>query len=256
MRLLVVNPNTGEAVTQRLRDAVAAAAGPAHTVDAVTARFGARYIACEASYAVAAHAVLDAWAAHRAADAAGAPPPDAVLVGCFGDPGVTALRELSGRPAVGLAEAAMREAAARGRYVVVTGGAAWGPMLHRLALALGLADALAGIRLVAASGAELAADPDAAVTLLRDACRAAVTASPGVRSVVLGGAGLAGLAERIQDGLDVPLVDSVAAGARAVLALALADSGSERDGDACAAVPPATRWHGLSPALIRALDAR
>ena len=34
-----------------------------------------------------------------------------MLVGCFGEPGCIALRELAGVPVIGLAEAAMREAA-------------------------------------------------------------------------------------------------------------------------------------------------
>ena len=48
-----------------------AKSAPALKVHTVTARFGAPYIASEASYAVAQHAVLDAWAAARGARASG-----------------------------------------------------------------------------------------------------------------------------------------------------------------------------------------
>jgi Asp/Glu/hydantoin racemase len=113
----------------------------------------------------------------------------------------------------------MREAAARGRFAIVTGGAAWGPMLVRLARALDLADRLARVSIVAATGAELAADRERAVTILSDAC---LGAAQGVDAVVLGGAGLAGMAEAIASAagprLTVPLVDSVDAAARAALA--------------------------------------
>ncbi|WP_010106824.1 aspartate/glutamate racemase family protein, partial [Verminephrobacter aporrectodeae] len=122
------------------------------------ARFGAPYIACEASYAVAAHTALDAWA-HALAQPR--QQPDAVLIGCFGDPGLMALRESSPAPVTGLAEASFIEAARHGRYAIVTGGARWAPMLHRLAQALGQAQALAGIHTVAPTGAQLAADPEA-----------------------------------------------------------------------------------------------
>lgn len=212
-QLLVVNPNTSRAVSALLQQHVQAAAGPQVQVRTVTARFGAPYIADEASYAVAAHAALDAWAAALAAPHAA---PDAVLLGCFGDPGLLALRESSPVPVTGLAEAAFAEAGRHGRFAVVTGGVRWAPMLQRLAQALGHAPALAGIRTVVPTGAELAGDVDAAHVLLQQACRDAVR-DFGAQAVILGGAGLAGMAAAIQPALDVPLIDSVAAGARQAL---------------------------------------
>lgn len=209
-QLLVINPNTSEHVSALLRRHVQAAVGEQVEVHAATARFGAPYIACEASYAVAAHATLDAWA-HALQPRAGAP--DAVLIGCFGDPGLLALRESSPVPVTGLAEASFIAAARHGRFAIVTGGIRWAPMLQRLAHALGHAPALAGIHTVAPTGAQLSADPDAACAVLADACRAAVH-KWNVQSVILGGAGLAGLAARIQPLVPVPVIDSVVAGAR------------------------------------------
>ncbi|WP_053843206.1 aspartate/glutamate racemase family protein [Paracidovorax avenae] len=206
--LLVINPNTSTAVSTLLQHHVQAAAAHA-AVRTVTARFGAPYIACEASYAVAGHAVLDAWAEALAAPQ---PAPDAVLIGCFGDPGLFALRECSPAPVTGLAEASFLAAARHGRFGVVTGGERWEAMLLRLAQALGHADRLAGVRTVAPSGAELAADPAGARALLARACQA-MAREPGVQAVVLGGAGLAGMAKAVQSQVDVPVIDSVEAGA-------------------------------------------
>lgn len=209
-RLLVVNPNTSASVTALLQQHVQAEVGPGLAVQGVTARFGAPYIADEATYAVAAHAALDAWSAALAEPGARY---DAVLVGCFGDPGLLALRESSTVPVSGLAEASFAEAARLGRFAVVTGGMAWDPMLRRLAQALGYGEALAGVRTVAPTGAQLAADPAGARQLLAAACRDAAR-DFGARCVIVGGAGLAGFAAALQPGLDVPLVDSVLAGAR------------------------------------------
>lgn len=157
--LLIVNPNTSTSVSDLLQRHAQAAASPDLVVRTVTARFGAPYIACEASYAVAGHALLDAWSA---ALLDGEPTPQAVLIGCFGDPALQALRESSPVPVCGLAQASFAQAARLGRFVVVTGGARWAPMLRRLADALGVGSALAGIHTVAPSGAQLAADPVAA----------------------------------------------------------------------------------------------
>ena len=207
-RLLVINPNTSERVSALLQRHVQAAAGSHVTVRTITARFGAPYIADEASYAVAGHASLDAWAAALASDE---PAPDAVLIGCFGDPGLMALRESSPAPVTGLAEAAFIEAARHGRYAIVTGGERWGPMLQRLAQALGQAQQLAGIHTVAPTGAQLAADPAGAQRLLAQACRDAAH-QLGVQAVILGGAGLAGMAAAVQAQVPVPVIDSVIAG--------------------------------------------
>jgi allantoin racemase len=240
VKLLVVNPNTTASVTETLRRHVQAAAGAAVEVQATSARFGASYIASETSFAVAAHAALDAYAAHAAAHGA----PDVILVGCFGDPGVEALREATALPVVGLAEAAMRAAARHGRFAIVTGGAAWQPMLGRLARALELDKHVSGIHIVAPTGAQLAADSGAALALLRGAC---VRAASGADCVVLGGAALAGMAATIAPALAVPLIDSVIAGAEAALAaLAAVASPPGR-------APTSVAWRGVSAELAQLL---
>jgi allantoin racemase len=235
--LLVINPNTSDSVTGLLRTHVLAASAPDVAVHTVTARFGARYISSEASYAVAGHAALDAWADWLAQ---GGPVPDSVLVGCFGDPGLLALRECSAAPVIGLAEAAFIEAAQHGRFAVVTGGAAWKPMLQRLAYSLGYGDSLAHIHTVEATGAELAADPQAACALLAKAC-CEVAQTTGVQAVILGGAGLAGMAAQVQAAVGVPVIDSVLAGARQAML-------APRSAQSCSALPGL--WTGLSPALM------
>jgi allantoin racemase len=222
-RLLLVNPNTSVAVTGQLVEHVRAALGPSVEIVAATARFGAAYIASETSYAIAAHAVLDSYA-QFGRDC------DAVLIGCFGDPGAFAMRELTPVPVIGLAEAAMREAARHGRFAIVTGGARWRVMLQRLAESLGLAEQLAAIHLVERTGAQLAADPVAARRVLADACRRAA-ADRGIKSVILGGAALAGMAEDFAATLDLPLIDSVTAGATAIGAALTARPAADRAGD-------------------------
>ena len=224
--LLVINPNTSASINALLQSQVQKAVGSAAQVRTLGARFGAAYIASEATYAVAQHAVLDTWAVSLSK----AQRPDAVLIGCFGDPGLFALREGAGVPVGGLAEASFASAAAHGRFAIVTGGERWRPMLSRLAHALGYADALCGIHTVAPSGAELAADPQGARTLLAEACREAAERF-GAQAVILGGAGLAGMAADIEDQLAVPLIDSVQAGAQWALQALLqapstADAGS------------------------------
>lgn len=212
--LLVINPNTSEGVTHDLHRQLQAALGTGVAVRSVTARFGAPYIADEASYAVAAHATLDAWqrdraAAQHRADAR----TDAVLIGCFGDPGLHALRECCTGPVTGLAEAALAQAAALGDCAIVTGGDRWGPMLRRICLGLPHGERVRGIVTVALTGGQLRQDPATAETVLLAACQQAIAQYPGVASLIIGGAALGGWAARLQSRVALPLIDSVLAGA-------------------------------------------
>lgn len=240
--LLLINPNTSEPVTALMAGVIRPLLPPGVELVTVTARLGASYIASEAAYAVAAHATLDAWAAFRA----GGGRCDAVLLGCFGDPGIAALREVAGVPVMGLAEAALREAAALGPHAIVTGGAAWRPMLERFAIANGLSEGLAGIHVVEKSGVELMGMPDGGAGELLGSLRAA--AAPPVRAVVIGGAALGGIAQKVASQVAVPLIDSVQAGARWAAATLQAPRVQP------VSVDPGVRWSGVSADLAAAMS--
>lgn len=206
-QLLVINPNTGQATTERLQNWVSSLLPADVQLQCITARFGAPYIACEASAAVAGHALLDAWAHHLSHTKT---PPDGVLIACFGDPGLFALRASSACPVSGLAEASFIQASALGPFAIVTGGVHWPAMLRRLAQNLGFAQQLTDIAIVKETGAQLLADQDLALRVLAQACERA--AQSGAKSIILGGAGLAGYAALLQDRVQLPLIDSVSAG--------------------------------------------
>lgn len=88
-------------------------------------------------------------------------------------------------------------------------------MLERLAQALGYGHQLRHIETVAPSGAELLANPQMALECLYEACTQA--ARPGVRAIIMGGAGLAGYAQALQGRVNLPLIDSAEAGLRVLL---------------------------------------
>ena len=222
-RILLVNPNTSRWVTTRLANHLRGCWQSADPPDliAVTARFGTAWIASEAGFTVAGHATVDAvmraWDEALSSVEGDTPAPfDATLVGCFGDPGLHALRTILPTPVIGLADAALHEAATRGRFAIVTGGAAWKPMLARIVRESGHGDLLSRIVVIERSGGRLAADPNEAQRLLTDACRDAI--GDDSDAVILGGAGLAGFGDLLAPAFPVPIIDSVSAAARAVLA--------------------------------------
>jgi Asp/Glu/hydantoin racemase len=236
-RFLLINPNTNVLTTQRLQEVLQPLLTPGVQLDVQTARFGAPYIACEASHAVAAHACLDVWATHRSTSQQ---PLDGVLIGCFGDPGLFALREACSCPVTGLAEASFIQASAHGPFAIVTGGERWKPMLQRLANSLGYGPQLRHIETVAPTGAALQADPDMAIRCLSQACQKA--AQSGVSSIILGGAGLAGYARLLQAHCALPLIDSAQAGWEVLQGQLAPPAPTDRDGFYAP-------WVGLPPAF-------
>jgi Asp/Glu/hydantoin racemase len=202
MRLLLINPNTSATVTARLAEAARARLPRAEIVPA-TGAFGAPYIASRAACVVGAHAALDL--AQRLVGRDNPEDFDAIAMACFGEPGIEALREAVPIPVLGMAEASFAAALRLApRIGVVTGGAAWGPMLREFALMRGWGDALASVRTLTIDGGAIARDPDAALPALAEAARA--THADGAGAAILGGAGLVGLADRLPP-LGFPVLD-------------------------------------------------
>ncbi len=245
MRLLAINPNTTHTVTERVVAVGQALAPPDVTILGATGRFGARYISSRSASAIAGHATLDAFAEHGAGV-------DGVLIACFGDPGLHALRELAPCPVLGLAEASCLAAAEGGRrFSILTGGERWGPMLEEFVALIGLSGSLRSIRTVAPTGGEIAANPAAAYDLLAETAAAAAR-EDGADAVILGGAGLAGIAAKIRDRVPVPLLCSVETGFKRAFAMLENPPAKPASGDL--ALPAPVESIGLSAALTTRLE--
>ncbi len=213
MRLLIVNPNTSIALTERLREAAAGVAAATTELVAVTAPRGFPYIATRAEATLAGSIVLEMLATH----AAGA---DAVVIAAFGDPGLAAARELLAVPVVGMAEAAMLTACMLGRrFAIVTFAEALLPWFQDCVEQNGLAGRCAGF----------CADPEgfARIDTVQEEKerRLAMLARQAVRErgadvVIFAGAPLAGLAERVKDEVPVPVLDGITAAVLQAQALA------------------------------------
>ncbi len=204
MRIMLLNSNTSADLTDRLAVHPQGFARAQAEFIARTAAFGARHIGSRTAFAIAGHAAVDLAASWFAE---GAAPADAAILACFGDPGLDALREICPFPVVGLADAAIEAACATHcRFAIVTGGAAWVPMLTEQVGRLGLRDRLASIRTLAATGIAIGNEPERFLEPLAEAARACV-GTDGADVVILGGAGLVGFPARLASRLPFPLID-------------------------------------------------
>ena len=245
MKLLLLNANTTAAMTDRMVSAATRLTGGDAAVTGATGRFGAAYISTRAASAVAGHAALDLLAEHVGRDNPRGY--DAVLLACFGDPGLFALKELSPIPVVGMAEASLVAASQLGtRIGLITGGTRWIAMLREFALLTGHAERVVAIRATPLTGAEIAADPAGAADQLAALAQACVD-EDGADVIVLGGAGLVGLAAQLQPRVSVPLLDSLACLVGAGIGAARLGAAKPKLGSF--AMPVRASSVGLSPTL-------
>jgi allantoin racemase len=206
--LLLINPNTTVAMTDAMAAAAARLLPDRVALEALTADFGFPVIASRASYAVGARAVLDIYGRARG-------PYSAVMIGCFGDPGLEALRAHAREPVFGLAESSIREAAALGQpFAILTMGKAWIDMLNERVALASVGTPFVGVFAGEGTGLDVSRRQAAVIEELDGLARAAVAA--GARTLILGGAALTGMANRLS--ANARLIDCVEVTVRAALA--------------------------------------
>jgi allantoin racemase len=204
MRILVLNPNTTQAVTVKLMLAAAAVAQPGTELVAMTATRGVPYISSRADAALGGAIALEMLSdVHTRVDAA--------IIAAFGDPGLGGARELFDIPVVGMAEAAMLSACMLGRsFAIVTFAGGLVPWYNECLDWNGLRGRCAGIFSLQGtfnSLADVQHEKEAALITLANR----VVEDHGADVVILAGAPLSGLAATIRERVHVPLVDGIQA---------------------------------------------
>jgi len=207
VKILLLNPNTTRAVTDLLYSAGTKVISPGTELVAATAERGVPYIATRAEAQIGGAIALEMLAA---ADSG----VDAAIIAAFGDPGLFGARELFDIPVVGLAEAAMLTACMLGRrFSIVTFARALAPWYQECVTMHGLDARCAGIRTLDGTFQSIsnvqAEKEDMLVSLANRAVE-----QDDADVVILSGAPLAGLADKVRDRIPVPVVDPTAAAVR------------------------------------------
>jgi Asp/Glu/hydantoin racemase len=204
MRILLLNPNTSESVTDLLFAAGQQAAAPDTRLIPCTAPRGVPYIATRAEAQIGGAIALEMLAEQYSNV-------DAAIIAAFGDPGLLGARELFDIPVVGMAEAAMLTACMLGRrFAIVTFARALGPWYQECVEMHGLRKRCAGIRMLDGEFRSISDVQEEKEALLVELANRAVQDDE-ADVVILAGAPLAGLAEKVRDRIPVPVVDQIAA---------------------------------------------
>jgi len=212
VRLLLLNPNMTEPVTELMADAGRAVMAPGTELALSTALRGVPYISTRADAQISGAIALETLARHDGQI-------DAAIIAAFGDPGLLAARELFDFPVVGVSEAAMLTACMLGqRFAVVTFSSALIGWYRDCVELNGMGDRCAGIHALDLTFAEVTGDQQGNSDVLVELA-AKVVRDSHADVLIFGGAPLAGLARRERDRIPVPIVDPVGAAVKQAEAL-------------------------------------
>ena len=224
MRILVINPNTSQSMTDHIRQALLAIKRTDTELEVICPDKGPETIESAYDEAFAIPPTLDLV---KKANAEGY---DAIILACFSDPGLEAAKEISIIPVLGIEESSLHMAAMLGaRFTIVTPRRERIPSKKEHVHIRGLNHFLASVRSLDLSVAETDANPEKTKERIFEVARQAVEAD-GAEVIILGCGGMAGYSDEMEDKLNIKVIDPTA------VALKIAE---------------ATRiWQGLTKRLI------
>jgi allantoin racemase len=209
MRILVINPNTSEEMTQDIGLQARKFARPDTEIETVSPPWGPRSIEGHYEDELAAVATLEVIQERASAF-------DGVVIACYGDPGLHAAREVSPVPVVGIAEASMLMACTVAHsFSIVTVLPRVKPMFESMVRLHGLEHRCASIRTTPLSVLDCERDPAAAGREIVKASRLAID-EDGAEAICLGCAGMGPLDKTVEAELGIPVLDGVACGVKLI----------------------------------------
>ncbi len=205
MRILLINPNTSQSFTDKIQAIAEHYALPATQAVAVNPAYGPRSIESIYDELLSSAGTLEIALEQKDSF-------DAFVIACYSDhPTVYALREVTGKPVVGIAEASMYVACMLGyKFSIVTTNDAWEPLLWDAVKHYGLAERCASVRTTGMAVLALEESEQATEALIEQAAKKAIQ-EDGAEVICLGCAGMSGLDKHLEERLGVPVVDGVVA---------------------------------------------
>lgn len=200
MRILVINPNTTQSMTDAIGEAARKVAQPSTDIVAISPKRGPRSIEGYMEDYVAAVATLETLVENRGKY-------DAFVIACYGDPGLHAARELMDEPVIGIAEASMHMAClVAHRFSIVSVIHRIKPFLEDMVRMSGLEDRCASVRTTDLAVLDIEKDFDKARAILVAESRRAMD-EDGAEAICLGCAGMGPLDKAMQAELGIPVLD-------------------------------------------------
>ncbi len=203
MRILLINPNTSEEFTKRVQEIADRYAFPGTTAVAINPRSGPKSIEGVYDELLSSVGTLEVGIEEYKNF-------DAIVIACYSDhPTIYALREITDKPVIGIAEASMYVACMLGyKFSIVTTNAEWEPLLWDAVRHYGLTERCASVRSTNMPVLALEEDPEDTYDLIAKTAKLAIE-EDGAEVICLGCAGMAGLDKQMEKEVNVPVLDGV-----------------------------------------------
>ncbi len=201
MKIMVINPNSSKEMTSSIREVLEKIKRPDTELTVTCPEKGPVEISSSYDELLAAFYMMDLV---RRANSEGY---DAIIVACFSDPGLVAIREVSDILVVGIEESTMHVACTLGyKFSILTPGAKRIPAKNNDTWRNKLSENLASVRPLGLTVTETDAKPELAQQRILDVARQAVE-EDGAEVIVLGCAGMVGYAEKAAKELNIVVLD-------------------------------------------------
>ncbi|EST11192.1 aspartate/glutamate racemase family protein [Sporolactobacillus laevolacticus] len=202
-KLLVINPNTSEDMTASIHEVITGVL-PHVDVRVVRPTTGPESLESFYDYQIAAYELIKMVQKDQQTY-------DGILIACFGDPGLYALKEICSCPVIGIAEASFSAALLLGKkFVVITALQKAVPMMEDLIDQYGLEKRCATVRAINLDVLAIEQDRGSKYARFIEVGRSCV--ADGAEVLILGCASMTGLKEKMEDSLHIPVIDPVVTG--------------------------------------------
>ncbi|WP_029064280.1 aspartate/glutamate racemase family protein [Labrenzia sp. DG1229] len=202
MKILVVNPNTTQSMTRKIEAVARAAVHPETEIIATNSKEGPASIQGFLDVSTCVPGLLSEVARH--------PDVDAIVVACFDDTGVDAVRCLTTAPVIGVGEAAYHAAAMISpKFSVITTMSRSLPGLEANLMRYGLDRRCVRVRATDVPVLKLEEMDPGTLDKIRAEVRCAIEQDR-AEAIVLGCAGMSDLMTQLSREFGVPVVDGVA----------------------------------------------
>lgn len=207
-KLLVINPNSSDQMTQDIRSTLSALEDEAFSIEVIKMPGSPEVLESFADYTIAGGEMIKTI---RTMQESGTFDYSGVLVACMGDPCLYGVKEVCPVPVIGVAEAAISTALLLGyKFSIVASSSKAKPMMESMVMTYGLLDRMASVETMEQPIANFMEDPDVLRNGVRDAASRAQ--ERGAEVLLLGCAGMTMLSNEMDTLVSMPVIDPVKAG--------------------------------------------
>jgi allantoin racemase len=201
MKILVINPNTSESLTEQIRGELERIKRPDTELVVSNPSKGPKSIESAYDDVVAAPHVIEM------VKRAGEEGYDAVVIACFADTAVDAAKEVAAIPVLGIGEVSLHVAALLGhKFCIVTTLRTRVPAKEVYVRRLGMETLLASVRVRHMEVVEAVANPEQCKAAILEVGRRAIE-EDGAEVLILGCASNVGYADDLSRQLGIPVID-------------------------------------------------